>query len=68
MDYIQHLVKNSSLGEEEKRMTNQSQSQIIFRSKLWNEFVAGYQVVLVSAPETFSDFCAKFRERWIRGF
>ncbi len=68
MDYIQHLVKNTTLKGEEKDMTNQSQAQITFRSKLWNEFVASYQVVLVSASETFSDYCAKFRERWIRGF
>jgi len=38
---------------------------VAFRAQLWREFVAGYQVVLAKAPETFSDYCAEFRERWI---
>jgi BarA-like signal transduction histidine kinase len=46
---------------------NQTPAQIEFRKELWREFVASYQVVLISAPETFSDYCAKFRERWIAG-
>jgi hypothetical protein len=40
---------------------------ITFRAELWKEFVAGYQGVLATAPETFSSYCAKFRERWIVG-
>jgi hypothetical protein len=46
---------------------NQTQEQVSFRAKLWKEFVAGYQTVLATAPETFSRYCAKFRERWVRG-
>ncbi len=68
MDYIQHIVKNPSIKGEEKDMPNQSQAQITFRARLWSEFVAHYQVVLISAPETFSAYCEKFRERWIRGY
>ncbi len=49
-------------------MPNQSQAQITFRARLWSEFVANYQVVLISAPETFSAYCEKFRERWVRGY
>ena len=69
MDYIQHLIKSGSLkGEENSEMPNQTQSQVTFRTRLWGEFVAGYQVVLATTPEKFSEYCAKFRERWVRGF
>jgi hypothetical protein len=46
---------------------NPTPEQVAFRAKLWRKFVAGYQVVLITAPETFSDYCTKFRERWIAG-
>jgi hypothetical protein len=46
---------------------NQTPEQIAFRAKLWKEFVASYQAVLADSPETFSDYCAKFRERWVNG-
>ncbi len=46
---------------------NQIQEQTAFRAKLWREFVSRYQLVLAATPETFSAFCAKFRERWIAG-
>ena len=46
---------------------NSTFQQVAFRAQLWREFVAGYQLVLTTAPETFSDYCAKFRERWIAG-
>jgi hypothetical protein len=46
---------------------NQTPEQITFRAKLWKEFVSRYQLVLAIAPDTFSTFCAKFRERWIAG-
>jgi hypothetical protein len=49
-------------------MPNQTQAQITFRAQLWSKFVSGYQVVLVTAPETFSEYCAAFRERWVRGY
>lgn len=48
-------------------MTNQTAAQIAFRAELWKQFIAAYQVILISAPETFADYCAKFRERWIAG-
>jgi hypothetical protein len=35
-----------------------------FRASLWKEFVAN-QVVLATAPETFSGYCERFRERWV---
>jgi hypothetical protein len=44
-----------------------TQQSVTFRAELWKEFVAGYQIVLATAPETFSNYCAKFRERWIAG-
>ncbi len=44
---------------------NPTPEQVAFRAKLWREFVAGYQAVLITAPEAFSDYCTKFRERWI---
>ena len=46
---------------------NSTPAQIQFRAELWRDFVAGYQVVLISGTEKFSDYCAKFRERWIAG-
>ena len=46
---------------------NSTPKQVAFRAQLWREFVAGYQVVLATAPETFSDYCGKFRARWIAG-
>ncbi len=46
---------------------NQTHEQVANRAELWKKFVAQYQVVLAAAPETFSDYCAKFRERWIAG-
>lgn len=46
---------------------NTTPAQVTFRSELWKSFVAGYQVVLISAPDTFADYCAKFRERWKAG-
>jgi hypothetical protein len=46
---------------------NPTPDQTAFRTKLWREFVSSYQLVLTTAPETFSAFCAKFRERWIAG-
>ena len=50
----------------EKTM-NQTPEQVAFRAKLWGEFVAGYHTVLITTPESFSDYCAKFRERWVAG-
>ena len=38
-----------------------------FRAKLWREFVANYQLVMSTVPETFSSYCEKFRERWVSG-
>jgi len=35
------------------------------RAELWREFVANYQVVLITNPDGFSDYCAKFREKWL---
>jgi hypothetical protein len=46
---------------------NCTNQQVVFRAQLWREFLAEYQVVLATAPETFSDYCTKFRERWIAG-
>jgi hypothetical protein len=46
---------------------NQTPEQIAFRAKLWQEFVARYQSELVTSPEKFSEYCEKFRERWVAG-
>jgi hypothetical protein len=46
---------------------NQMAEQIAFRADLWRKFVSGYQVVLITTPELFSEYCEKFRERWIAG-
>jgi hypothetical protein len=46
---------------------NSALEQIQFRTALWRDFVASYQVVLISAPEKFSDYCEAFRKRWIMG-
>jgi predicted component of type VI protein secretion system len=40
--------------------------QCATRAKLWQEYVATYQKVLQESPETFSAFCAEFRERYLR--
>jgi predicted component of type VI protein secretion system len=49
-----------------KRTVEQIQADCATRAKLWQEYVASYQKVLHEAPETFSAFCAKFRERYLR--
>ena len=41
--------------------------QVAFRAELWRKFVAGYQSVLVTTPESFSAYCEAFRARWIAG-
>jgi hypothetical protein len=41
--------------------------QVAFCAELWKRFVGEYQAVLATSPETFSDCCAKFRERWVAG-
>lgn len=46
---------------------NSTPAQVQFRSKLWKEFVATYQVVMATEPERFSEYCSEFRERWIAG-
>lgn len=68
MGYFHRLLPGGTLKLEEKDMANQTQAQLTYRARLWSEFVAHYQVVLISAPETFSEYCAKFRERWVRGY
>jgi hypothetical protein len=45
----------------------QTLQQVAFRADLWRKFVAAYQDVLAAHPDCFSDYCAKFRERWIAG-
>ena len=57
---------SSTLSAPERAM-NQTPEQIAYRAKLWQEFVAKYQAVLVSSPEKFNEYCEKFRERWIAG-
>src|SRR5256885_15653334 len=57
---IQHSVRR-------ERAMNQTPEQIAYRAKLWQEFVAKNQAVLVSSPEKFNEYCEKFRERWIAG-
>jgi hypothetical protein len=49
------------------KSANQTPEQIAFRAKLWQEFVAKYQSELVTSPEKFSEYCEKFRERWVAG-
>jgi hypothetical protein len=46
---------------------NPTPEQVAFRAELWRKFVSEYAIVLATAPETFSDFCAKFRGRWFAG-
>jgi hypothetical protein len=41
-------------------------AQCAIRARLWQEYVANYQKVLQESPETFSAFCAEFRERYLR--
>lgn len=38
------------------------------RQRLWAEFVANYQREMIERPESFSEYCEKFRERFARGF
>lgn len=35
------------------------------RAQLWRDFVSSYQGVLITAPETFSAYCEKFRASWL---
>lgn len=47
---------------------NREQIDIIAaRTKLWQEFVAQYQAKMVMEPESFSDWCAEWRERFLAG-
>ena len=46
---------------------NPKPEQVAFRAKLWRKFVAGYQSVLATSPESFSAYCEAFRARWIIG-
>ena len=46
---------------------NPTLEPVAFRAELWRKFVAGYQSVLATAPESFSDYCEAFRARWIAG-
>jgi hypothetical protein len=50
-----------------KQPVNQTPEQIAFRAKLWQEFIAKYQTELVQSPKKFSEYCEKFRERWVAG-
>ena len=50
-----------------EKPVNQTPEQIAVRAKLWQEFVAKYQTELVKSPEKFSEYCEKFRERWVAG-
>jgi len=50
-----------------EEVMNQTPDQVIFRTKLWADFVARYQVALITDPDGFAAFCATFRERWIAG-
>ena len=60
------MAEETAYLRTEKTM-NQTPEQVAFRAKLWGEFVAGYHAVLITTPESFSDYCAKFRERWVAG-
>jgi hypothetical protein len=44
---------------------NPTLERVAFRAELWREFVAGYQGVLATSPESFSAYCEAFRARWI---
>jgi hypothetical protein len=46
---------------------NPTPEQVAFRAELWRKFVAGYQSVLATSPESFSAYCEAFRARWIAG-
>jgi len=45
----------------------QIQANCVFRAQLWREFLASYESVLDRSPEGFSEFCADFRKRFVRG-
>ena len=49
------------MSKEEQRI----QKSVERRTQLWREFVQNYQVVLITNPEGFSEYCAKFREKWL---
>jgi hypothetical protein len=46
--------------------TEQIRRQSKARAQLWREYVASYQKVRQESSETFSAFCAEFRERYLR--
>ena len=48
-------------------LVNPTPEQVAFRAELWRKFVAGYQSVLATSPESFSAYCEAFRARWIAG-
>lgn len=56
-------MKTDTLAQQRDQQTL---AQCAIRAKLWQEYVATYQKVLQESPETFSAFCAEFRERYLR--
>jgi hypothetical protein len=48
-----------------KKTAKAIQAENEFRASLWKEFVRTYQTVLACSPDTFSEYCRKFRERWV---
>ena len=45
----------------------QTQAQHNVRARLGREFVAHHQIVLATAPETFSRYCDAFRSTGVAG-
>jgi hypothetical protein len=60
------MLRDSAHWILEERV-NQTPEQVAFRAELWRKFVAEYQSVLATSPESFSAYCGAFRARWIAG-
>jgi hypothetical protein len=50
-----------------QRIADRIQETCEARAELWKEFVAEYQRVLIMEPERFSEYCEKWRMRFLVG-
>jgi hypothetical protein len=46
-------------------MNTEIQRKVETRAKLWQEFVANYQRVMIQTPEQFEQYCEEFRSRFL---
>jgi hypothetical protein len=59
------LLQNCLQEKHTMRLTpQQMQRDAEIRARLWQEFVANYQRVMIETPEKFEQYAADWRERY----